>query len=89
MSAGTWVLGVDSGGSGLRIALGTPTPGSGPDAGAPRGPAPGADAGSDRGTAARGRGTGGVRVVESAAFAEPVRTGAGGIDAQHLLERHR
>ncbi|MGA5555286.1 N-acetylglucosamine kinase [Streptomyces lavendulocolor] len=87
MSAGTWVLGVDSGGSGLRIALGTPTPGSGPGAGAPPGPAPGAYAGSDRGTAARGRGTGGVRVVESAAFAEPVRTGAGGIDAQHLLER--
>ncbi|MFJ8649190.1 N-acetylglucosamine kinase [Streptomyces sp. NPDC093546] len=57
MSGRVWVLGVDSGGSGLRVALG-----------------------------AVGE-TGGVRAVDSVAFAEPVRTGERGIDAGHLLER--
>lgn len=49
-----YVLGVDSGGSGLRVALGTV----------------GADA-----------------PLATAACAEPVRTGPGGIDAVHLLEQ--
>ncbi|ORT60814.1 BadF/BadG/BcrA/BcrD ATPase family protein [Streptomyces sp. CB03238] len=66
MSAGAWVLGVDSGGSGLRIALATVLRHGGAD-----------EAGTE----------GGVRDVESVVFGEPVRTGAGGIDAGHLLER--
>ncbi|MFF8831474.1 N-acetylglucosamine kinase [Streptomyces sp. NPDC015131] len=57
---GGWVLGVDSGGSGLRIALGAVAEDCGPQ---------------------------GVRTVETVAFGEPVRTGPGGIDARHLLER--
>lgn len=51
---GAYVLGVDSGGSGLRVALG------GPDADAPLG---------------------------TVVCGEPVRTGAGGIEAAHLLEQ--
>ncbi|MFF3177994.1 N-acetylglucosamine kinase [Streptomyces sp. NPDC057900] len=51
---GEYVLGVDSGGSGLRVALGT--------------------VGSDT-------------PLETAASAEPVRTGPSGIDAAHLLEQ--
>ncbi|QGV81892.1 N-acetylglucosamine kinase [Streptomyces ficellus] len=66
MSGGAWVLGVDSGGSGLRIALGAVPGGAG------------ASAAGD---------PGGVRAVGSVEFGEPVRTGAGGIDAGHLLER--
>ncbi|MEV3988355.1 BadF/BadG/BcrA/BcrD ATPase family protein [Streptomyces sp. NPDC049837] len=58
---GGWVLGADSGGSGLRVALA-----------------------AVREPAAEG---GGVRVVDCVEFGEPVRTGAGGIDAAHLLER--
>ncbi|MEU0137271.1 BadF/BadG/BcrA/BcrD ATPase family protein [Streptomyces sp. NPDC006296] len=54
MSSGAYVLGVDSGGSGLRVAL------------APAGPA---------------------GAVLTEACAEPVRTGADGIDAAHLLEQ--
>ncbi|MDF6022630.1 BadF/BadG/BcrA/BcrD ATPase family protein [Streptomyces sp. JH34] len=54
MSAGRFVLGVDSGGSGLRVAL----------------------APADTGHAAF-----------TAVCAEPVRTGAAGIDAGHLLEQ--
>ncbi|MDN3292892.1 BadF/BadG/BcrA/BcrD ATPase family protein [Streptomyces ficellus] len=54
---GTWVLGVDSGGSGLRVALAAVAPGVA------------------------------AEVVQSVAFGEPVRTGAGGIDAGQLLER--
>ncbi|WP_053171147.1 N-acetylglucosamine kinase [Streptomyces sp. SBT349] len=50
-----WVLGVDSGGSGLRIALG------------------------------RAGGEGGVRAHGAVVEREPVRTGASGIDAGHLL----
>ncbi|MEU5714588.1 BadF/BadG/BcrA/BcrD ATPase family protein [Streptomyces sp. NPDC020403] len=50
--AGPFVLGVDSGGSGLRVALGTVETG---------------------------------HPVSTAACAEPVRTGPGGIDADHLL----
>ncbi|MFJ1901080.1 MULTISPECIES: N-acetylglucosamine kinase [unclassified Streptomyces] len=52
--AGEYVLGVDSGGSGLRVALGT--------------------VGSDA-------------PLDTAACAEPVRTGPSGIDAAHLLEQ--
>ncbi len=52
--AGEYVLGVDSGGSGLRVALGT--------------------VGSDV-------------PLDTAACAEPVRTGPSGIDAAHLLEQ--
>ncbi|MET7617240.1 BadF/BadG/BcrA/BcrD ATPase family protein [Streptomyces sp. NPDC005408] len=51
---GSWVLGVDSGGSGLRAAL--------------------ADAAHPQ-------------RAETAASPEPVRTGSGGIDAQHLLDQ--
>ncbi|WLQ32356.1 BadF/BadG/BcrA/BcrD ATPase family protein [Streptomyces castrisilvae] len=51
---GAYVLGVDSGGSGLRVAL------AGPDAAAPLG---------------------------TVVCGEPVRTGAGGIEAAHLLEQ--
>ncbi|WP_156724561.1 N-acetylglucosamine kinase [Streptomyces apocyni] len=49
------VLGVDSGGSGLRVALGVTG--------------------------------GGLRQVEPVMSREPVRTGSGGIDADHLLEQ--
>ncbi|MET9802016.1 BadF/BadG/BcrA/BcrD ATPase family protein [Streptomyces sp. NPDC006368] len=65
-----WVLGVDSGGSGLRVALG----------------APAGHAGTGR-VDTGGAGTGGVRLVDSVAFEEPVRTGPRGLDAGHLLER--
>ncbi|WP_329459148.1 N-acetylglucosamine kinase [Streptomyces sp. NBC_01497] len=54
------VLGVDSGGSGLRIALGLARGGPGETA---------------------------VRTAGVVTTAEPVRTGAGGIDAEHLLEQ--
>ncbi|GAA2505569.1 N-acetylglucosamine kinase [Streptomyces gobitricini] len=115
MNAGTWVLGVDSGGSGLRIALAALPPGgaggadsskerasqaaSGGGAGAGAGDVHigGMDAGDvhigDVGAVGvhiggvGAGGIGGVRAVESTAFAEPVRTGAGGLDAEHLLER--
>ncbi|OKK03375.1 ATPase [Streptomyces sp. CB03234] len=70
MSAGAWVLGVDSGGSGLRIALAPVLRHGGAD-----------EVGAVVGT------EGGVRAAESVVFWEPVRTGAGGIDAGHLLER--
>jgi N-acetylglucosamine kinase-like BadF-type ATPase len=67
----SWVLGVDSGGSGLRIALGS-TAGrtaEGQEA-VSRGPAvPAAD----------------VTAVATTTSAEPVRTGPEGIDAGHLL----
>ncbi|MGV9315728.1 N-acetylglucosamine kinase [Streptomyces sp. NPDC003691] len=53
---GAWVVGVDSGGSGLRVAL-----------------APVSDAGPGR--------------PETAVSRTPVRTGAAGIDARHLLEQ--
>lgn len=53
-ATGQYVLGVDSGGSGLRVALGT---------------------------------VGGDAPLTTAACAEPVRTGASGIDAAHLLEQ--
>ncbi|MFJ7066273.1 BadF/BadG/BcrA/BcrD ATPase family protein [Streptomyces sp. NPDC101115] len=52
-----FVVGVDSGGSGLRVALARP--GQGP--------------------------AGEGRIVETVSSREPVRTGAGGIDAGHLL----
>ncbi|UGY94687.1 N-acetylglucosamine kinase [Streptomyces gobiensis] len=61
-----WVLGVDSGGSGLRIAL-APAPA----------PAP-VSVSADGGVPEPGG-----RVV----YGEPVRTGASGIDAAHLLEQ--
>ncbi|MER7108710.1 N-acetylglucosamine kinase [Streptomyces sp. NPDC000229] len=67
MSTAAWVLGVDSGGSGLRIALAT--------------------AGVEGGVTEGGVTQGGVRLVDSVVFGEPVRTGAGGIDAGHLLQR--
>lgn len=52
MTDGAWVVGVDSGGSGLRIALGRPADGI---------------------------------AVETVTSREPVRTGPGGIEADHLL----
>ncbi|MFF5973188.1 N-acetylglucosamine kinase [Streptomyces sp. NPDC012769] len=62
------VVGVDSGGSGLRIALART--------------AAGAEAGAENG------GAGGAgRVLETVASGEPVRTGPGGIDADHLLSQ--
>ncbi|MEU7279941.1 BadF/BadG/BcrA/BcrD ATPase family protein [Streptomyces sp. NPDC045431] len=67
MSDRVWVLGVDSGGSGLRVALGAIAGDTGRDTGRVRA----VD----------------VAVVDSVAFAEPVRTGERGIDAGHLLER--
>ncbi|MGW7351117.1 N-acetylglucosamine kinase [Streptomyces sp. NPDC054784] len=63
-----WVLGVDSGGSGLRTALapaGTETSAATSTAGAPEVP----------------------EAVGRTVSAEPVRTGAAGIDATHLLEQ--
>ncbi|MFD3523254.1 N-acetylglucosamine kinase [Streptomyces sp. NPDC058653] len=69
----SWVLGVDSGGSGLRIALGAVDE-------AADGPKDGSkDASAD--------GDVGVRTVGTAVSAEPVRTGPSGIDPDHLLER--
>ncbi|MFD6416052.1 N-acetylglucosamine kinase [Streptomyces sp. NPDC060194] len=59
------VLGVDSGGSGLRVALADP---------------------SADGTAT-GPAAGPYRRLAEAASREPVRTGAGGIDAGHFLEQ--
>ncbi|MGI5484089.1 N-acetylglucosamine kinase [Streptomyces lavendofoliae] len=92
MTSGTWVLGVDSGGSGLRIALGALPRDSGTGNG--RGTGGGSGSRADAGGAGDGSrsradagGTGDVRAVGSVAFAEPVRTGAGGIDARHLLDR--
>ncbi|MFC8919053.1 N-acetylglucosamine kinase [Streptomyces sp. NPDC057116] len=61
-----WVLGVDSGGSGLRVALGAVADHAAGDG----------DGDGDR-----------VRALESVAFEEPVPTGPGGIDAEHLLAR--
>ncbi|WP_228978973.1 BadF/BadG/BcrA/BcrD ATPase family protein [Streptomyces sp. DH12] len=70
-----WVLGVDSGGSGLRIALGAVRDGDG------GGERPG---GLRGGPPAPG---GGVRTVAVHETGEPLPTGPGGIDAGRLLER--
>ncbi|CAL9349093.1 N-acetylglucosamine kinase [Streptomyces sp. enrichment culture] len=70
---GALVLGVDSGGSGFRVALAAVD-------GAPRGNGPPTGGGA----AVAGPG---VRVVGSRAFGTPVPTGPGGIDAGWLVER--
>ncbi|MFV0131097.1 N-acetylglucosamine kinase [Streptomyces sp. HMX112] len=76
MTSRQWVLGVDSGGSGLRVALGCARPaGRAGSARVPGGGSGGAAAPVD------------VRPAGTVVFDEPVRTGAGGIDAGHLLER--
>ncbi|WP_367123215.1 N-acetylglucosamine kinase [Streptomyces phytohabitans] len=63
-----WVLGVDSGGSGLRTAL--------------------APAATETSAASSAAGAPGVpEAVGRTVSAEPVRTGAAGIDATHLLEQ--
>ncbi|GGQ27420.1 BadF/BadG/BcrA/BcrD ATPase family protein [Streptomyces roseolilacinus] len=71
---GAWVLGVDSGGSGFRVALGAVD-----DAARTAG---GGTAGS--GAAAAGPP---VRTAAARSFDTPVPTGPGGIDAEWLLER--
>ncbi|MBO8187650.1 N-acetylglucosamine kinase [Streptomyces spirodelae] len=74
-----WLLGVDSGGSGLRVALARQHPGS---------VTPGARAtASPAGEAASPVPGGFPEVVGSVVCAEPVRTGASGIDAAHMAEQ--
>ncbi|MFG2111992.1 N-acetylglucosamine kinase [Streptomyces sp. NPDC048718] len=68
------VVGVDSGGSGLRIALALVRTGERPGTGS--------GTGADTGV-----GTVAPEVVETVSSREPVRTGPGGIDAGHLLQR--
>ncbi|MFF0447388.1 N-acetylglucosamine kinase [Streptomyces sp. NPDC004609] len=93
MTAGTrrLVLGVDSGGSGLRVALaevsGPLDPSGGTDRAGAAGP-PGGTGSSQGGDGAAESGPSrartGAEILESRV---PVRTGPGGIDAQHLLEQ--
>ncbi|MEE1755364.1 N-acetylglucosamine kinase [Streptomyces sp. SP18CS02] len=73
---GPWVLGVDSGGSGLRIALARTGPGTAPGRAEP------AVAAGEAVPAG-----GAPEAVEVVTFGEPVPTGPGGIDAGRLLER--
>ncbi|MFJ3583414.1 N-acetylglucosamine kinase [Streptomyces sp. NPDC090127] len=81
-AADGWVVGVDSGGSGLRIALARASDASTPYAGVAEAGGAGAGAseagGADAGALAS-------RPVETVSSREPVRTGPGGIDAAHLL----
>ncbi|MFJ3160768.1 N-acetylglucosamine kinase [Streptomyces kanasensis] len=86
-----WVLGVDSGGSGLRIALGSVRDG---DAGGAAGGGHGGGGRRDGGSEHGDRRDGGVvapgcRVLTVAVheIGEPLPTGPGGIDAGRLLER--
>lgn len=100
----SWVLGVDSGGSGLRVALaqagglgdaghhgdhgglghvGTLRDSRAGGSGVPRDPGRGGDAGR-AGDAGR---VGDARRAGATVSGEPVRTGAAGIDAGHLLEQ--
>ncbi|UNZ16166.1 BadF/BadG/BcrA/BcrD ATPase family protein [Streptomyces sp. 891-h] len=71
-----WLLGVDSGGSGLRVALARRHPGSA---------TPGAGEAASPALEAASPVPGGFpEVVGSVVCAEPVRTGASGIDAAHM-----
>lgn len=75
-AAGTgWVLGVDSGGSGLRIALARASTEVGSEASGAPGAAGAPGAGAE----------GAPRAHGTASSAEPVRTGPRGIDPEHLL----
>ncbi|MDJ0463722.1 BadF/BadG/BcrA/BcrD ATPase family protein [Streptomyces sp. H27-C3] len=84
---GPWVLGVDSGGSGLRVALANA--GNGPDDGNGLHTGSGVGAGDSvgAGSSVGARESVGVGPVWNATSRVPVRTGPAGIDAGHLLDQ--
>ncbi|MGP3977676.1 N-acetylglucosamine kinase [Streptomyces sp. 8N114] len=71
--AGGWLLGVDSGGSGLRVALARQGTGSAAE--------------RTGGAGVSGGPSGAPEVVGALTCQEPVRTGAAGIDAAHMAEQ--